>query len=198
MAGTYYWFAWAAFIMSFFFLNSRSVYKDGLIIFLLIQMISFTFFMKPYENMSMFLCLEACFGIYFWSERKQSVIGHLWAVLFIVLWSLIHILLLTNPVWYLFPGATAGLVLLMYIIHVFHVSLNRQIGLWILMNTLGILLVNSLRHPLGIDNFVDLMSLHTTLIKGIIILMVLEGVQFVRRSTYKIRRKKRRQALSGL
>ncbi|MFC7060466.1 hypothetical protein [Halobacillus seohaensis] len=194
MANNYYWFAWFTLIIILFFLNSRSKKRDALLFYILIQMIMGATVLQPEGNSMVAIILHVGFGLYFWAESKP-LLAQFWPVLFIFLWTLVHLFLLTNPVWYLFPGTPIGLIVLIYLINKLTLSLSSQIGLWVLMNTLGLVAAYFVSLSLSVVFMMDVAYMHATIIKGMVLLLLFGGVSHLKISLvrYKRSRKKRKR-----
>ncbi|GGF09281.1 hypothetical protein GCM10010954_04660 [Halobacillus andaensis] len=190
MASTYYWYAWVVFIIITFFLNAKSSNKNALLMFVLIQMIMITNYIQHQGPFWISFFIQSFFGVYLWAESRP-VLQHLWPILFTCCWTVYQLFLLSNPVWYLFPGVQLSIILLVGIIYYLGFSLNSQLGLWMLMNAFGVITAYTVSHALYLDFMPNYVEFHITLFKGMIAIFALNGVAYVKKVSRRVKRKKK-------
>ncbi|MCP3025844.1 hypothetical protein [Halobacillus sp. A5] len=185
----YYWYAWFIVIIILFFLTSRKYKKTALLTFVLLQMI-----FLPFIHMDVFLwtslVIQCFFGIYLWAEPRP-IFQQLWPVLFTFCWAVFQLFLLSNPVWYLFPGVQIAIVGVLIIFHYLTFTFNSQLGLWLIMNILGVITAGIVSDILFLDFMPDYVNVHTTVLQGIVVIFILNGISYLKRSSAKLKRNKK-------
>ncbi|WP_431799098.1 YphA family membrane protein [Halobacillus andaensis] len=185
----YYWYAWIVVILVSFFLSSKKNKKLALLIYVLIQMI-LTTYLQIDSLFWLSFSIQALFGIYLWAEPRP-MLQHIWPVLFTCFWAIFQLFLLSNPVWYLFPGVQVAIIGVLILVNYLNFSLNSQLGLWLLMNVLGGFAAKLVSWALFLDYMPDYIYEQKVMLKGIIVILIINGIAHLRKSSLKLKRKKR-------
>ncbi|WP_163526241.1 hypothetical protein [Halobacillus ihumii] len=191
MAVAYYWYAWFLMILAYFFLNRNSIKRDVLMVFIAFQMISFSHLNNNHDvSTYTLLGVLSLFGLIFWIEQKKFWY-HALPFSFSLLCAGVQLFFLVNPVWSLFPAIQWLLVGVIYIVHKLGFPFYSQVGLWVLVNTLGTLWSTLVLTYYQTSDYMNLIEMNLLIGKGIILLFLLQGIYQIKRSLVKLKRQQR-------
>ncbi|UOQ93594.1 hypothetical protein MUO14_00865 [Halobacillus shinanisalinarum] len=191
MAVTYYWYAWVMMILVCFFIE-KSVYKrDIFIVYIIFQMVIFSYLINRHDLFTyIVLGLFSMFGLYFWLEQKRFWF-HVLPFAFSLLSAGVQLFLIVNPVWSVFPAIEWAIVGIIFIVQKMGLSFFSQIGLWILVNTLGTVWSTVALTYYQTSEYMSLVEMNIWISKGIILLFLFQGIYRVNRSLLKMKRQQR-------
>lgn len=176
MAASFYWYTWLIVIIVFFYIENKPLKKRVLcftgaaMCLYSIQTLNsdWLLFLHP-------LFLFA-FGMDLWVKEKKKMVQHFWPFLLSLAYAAAQLFLVVAPLWLQFPFLYPLFILSIYLLFGFVQDLLSILGLWLMINGLGMLWSTLVFSVYEMEGVISLNGTLLLVMKGFLTILVLHGI----------------------
>ncbi|MBA2173860.1 hypothetical protein H0266_03000 [Halobacillus locisalis] len=176
MAASFYWYAWLIVIIVFFYIESDSL-KKRVLCFTGVAMCLYSVEMLNHNWFLFFHPLFLfVFGLNLWVKEKKRMVQHFWPFLLSLGYSAAQLFLVVAPLWLQFPFLYPLFIISIYLLFSFVQDLLSVLGLWLMINGLGMLWSTLVFSVYEMEAVVSMNGTLLLVMKGFLTILVLHAI----------------------